>query len=180
MLSASSARHWAITSIIAGALVGVGFSVPWFFASDAPSITLAGSGWQVLVGIFANTREAFQVGSISPFFALLLALFVLLPLVAVFLLVIGVLGLTGRAAPWMVRTEIIVGWVSVVALALGVGLVEVIFYALANFDTPNPNAALIPGVGVWLMVAGLLTALVSGIRFRRAGRQQDRGTAPTS
>lgn len=176
MVSSLSARNWAIASITSGALVGAGFSVPWFFASDASSVKIAGSGWQGL----ANMIQALQQGSASFLVALLLALFLFLLLAALFFLTIGTLGLAGRAARWMALTQIVVACVGVVALALGVGFIELIFYALANFDVPNPNAALIPGVGVLLMVAGLLTALVSGIRFDRSGRQQAGGAAPTS
>lgn len=172
MLSSAPARNWAIASVIAGLLVGVGYSIPWFFASDASSVKIAGSGWQGL----ANMIQAHQQGS-APFLVLLLALFLFLPLAALFFLTIGALGLAGKAARWMALTQIVVACVGVVALALGVGFIELIFYALANFDVPNPNAALIPGVGVLLMVAGLLTALVSGIRFLRSGRQRAGGTS---
>ena len=176
MVSSSSVRNWAIASVIAGLLVGVGYSIPWFFASDASSVKIAGSGWQGL----ASMIQAFQQGSASFLVALLLALFLFLPLAALFFLTIGALGLTGRAARWMALTQIVVACVGVVALALGVGFIELIFYALANFDVPNPNAALIPGVGVLLMVAGLLTALVSGIRFLRSGRQRAGGAVPAN
>lgn len=172
----SSTRAWAITSVIAGLLVGVGFSIPWFFASDASSVKFVGAGWQGL----ANMIQALQQGS-TPFLAvLLLALFLFLPLAALFFLTIGALGLAGRTARWMALTQIIVACVGVVALALGVGFIELIFSVLANFDVPNPNAALIPGVGVLLMVAGLLTALVSGTRCLRSGRQQAGGAVPAN
>jgi hypothetical protein len=176
MQSSSTARKWAIASITAGALVGVGFSVPWFFASDASSVRLAGSGWQGL----ANMTQGLQQGSAPFLVVLLLVLFLFLLLAALFFLVIGALGLAGRTAPWMARAQIVAACVGLVVLALEVGFIELIFSALANFDVPNPNAALIPGVGVWLMLVGLLTALLSGIRFRRAGRQQVGGTAPAN
>jgi hypothetical protein len=95
-MAASSARKWAIASVTAGALVGVGFSVPWFFASDTSSVRLVGSGWQVMASL---------VGAL----------------------------LQGSASPFLL-----------------------------------------------LMLVGFLIALVSGIRFRRAGRQQTGGTAPAS
>jgi hypothetical protein len=176
MVSSSSVRNWAISSAIAGLLVGVGFSIPWFFASDASSVKITGSGWQGL----ANMIQTLLQGSASFLVVLLLALFLFLLLAALFFLTIGALGLMGRAARWMALTQIVAACVGVVALALGVGFIELIFYALANFDVPNPNAALIPGIGVLLMVAGLLTALVSGIRFLRSGRQRAGGAVPTS
>ncbi len=176
MLSSSSARKWANASITAGALVGVGFSLPWFFASDASSVRLAGSGWQVM----ASLVGALLQGSASPFLLLMLALLLLLVLAALFLLIVGALGLSGRGISWLGIPQIIVAGIGMVAAALEVGFAAILFYALANFDVPDPNAALIPGIGWWLMVAGLLTALVSGIGFLRARRQQVGGTAPAN
>jgi hypothetical protein len=169
-----SVRNWAIASIAAGALVGVGFSIPWFFASDRASIGLVGTGWQGLVSMLQNLQQ----GSAPFLVVLLLALFLFLLLAALFFLLIGALGLAGRAVPWMARVQVIVACVGVVALALGIGFMEFVFYALANFDVPNPNAALIPGIGVLLMVAGLLIALVSGISFWRVVRLQADGAVP--
>lgn len=177
MLSSSSARKWAIASITAGALVGVGFSVPWFFASDASSVRLVGSGWQVMASLITRLWQ----GLSSPFFLLMLALLLLLLLVALFLLIVGALGLSPRMVSWMGTPQIIVAGIGMVAAALEVGFAVILFYALANLDARNPDAPVIlPGVGVWLMLAGLLTALVSGIRFRRAGRQRAGGTVPVS
>ncbi len=176
MLSSSSARKWAIASITAGALVVVGFSVPWFFASDASSVRLVGSGWQVM----ASLVGALLQGSASPFLLLMLALLLLLVLAALFLLIVGASGLSGRGISWMGIPQIIVAGVGIVAAALEVGFAVVLFYALANFDVPDPNAALIPGIGCCLMLVGFLIALVGGILFLRARRQQTGGTAPTS
>ncbi|HEX6777521.1 MAG TPA: hypothetical protein VF099_04920 [Ktedonobacterales bacterium] len=181
MLSSSSVRNWAIASITAGALVGAGFSLPWFFASNDPAGALVLNGWQLLAGLFVSEKgDLLRPGATPLPIILMLGGSVLLPLVAIFLLVIGVLGLAGKAARWMALTQIVVAWVGVVALVLGPGLLALLFYALANLDVRRPNAVPIPGVGVWLMVAGLLTALVSGIRFRRAGRRHIGETAPAS
>lgn len=181
MPSSSSARKWAIASITAGALVGVGFSLPWFFASNNSTGALVLNGWQLLAGLFVSEMgDLLRPGATPLPIILILGGCVLLPLVAIFLLVIGALGLAGKAAPWTARTQIIVAWVGVVALVLGPGLLALLFYALTNLDVRHPNAVPIPGVGVWLMLAGLLTALVSGIQFRRARRQRGGETAPAS
>lgn len=150
----------------------------WGWAFLSPGSLIRVYLW-VLVGR-ASMMQSLLQGSAVPLVVLLLALFLFLLLAVLFFLVIGALGLIGRTAPWMIRAQVIVACVGLVALALEVGLTEITFYALANLDVHTPGALLIPGVGVWLMVAGLLTALISGIRFRRAGRQLVGETAPAN
>jgi hypothetical protein len=63
-----------------------------------------------------------------------------------------------------------VTWAALIALVVGVACVELIFQALANFDVPNPNALLIPGVGIWLMFLGFVAILIGESQLRRAER----------
>jgi hypothetical protein len=157
--TASSARVWAIVGVVGGALALIGFFVPWFFASGQ-SFSVNG------VQIFQVVAD---VGDTPGILLLVLPSLIVL-LAALDVLMAGFFDLSGRSALWTARLQLWAASLGLVFLLLAVGAFELLFHALANFDTLNPDAALIPGVGVWLMFVGFVVALVGNLRSRSARR----------
>jgi hypothetical protein len=160
---ASNARTWAVVSVVGSVLALVGFFVPWFFATD-PVFRMSGE-WITMVVLLAPFQPYFTFFS----FYILIALLLLLGVAGLVVpFVSGLSNLLGRPVSWLSRLHLGLAWAALIALLLGVGIVECIFQIAQSFDTSHSNAMLIPGVGVWLMFLGFVMTIISGQRVRRA------------
>ena len=168
--SSSKTRTWTIVSVVGSALALIGFFVPWFFATGSPPGGFDISGLQLTLSVLTAPFQPYF--TFSQFYLLFAFMMLLLVAGLVTPLLASVFDLSGRPVAWLSRIRAFVIWIALIALLVGVGLIELLFQALASFDTPNPNAtALIPGVGIWLMVVGFVETLVGIRRARSAPRQ---------
>ncbi|HEY7349886.1 MAG TPA: hypothetical protein VH599_16330 [Ktedonobacterales bacterium] len=164
MSQSSSARTWAIVSVVGGALALIGFFVPWFFATGAPEGEFTVSGWRLFLAVPQAIQEDIFF---TPGFIIITLLPLVVLLSALAILVGGFLKLIGRSARWLTVLQPWAAGLGLLYLVLGVAAFELLFQALASFDVPNPDAALFPGVGVWLMFVGFVVTLVASLRSLR-------------